>query len=224
MEDVFKFDFKPEKFNILVAEDDKDVARIIRFELENSGFNVRWAENGKIALEMIREKQPDCLILDVMMPVMDGFEVCKRIKSLNRTRNIPIIFLTARGATEDKVKGMGFDPDDYMTKPFDFKELLARINLHISKRDTKRGDVERVEEKIGKEFSMELYEKLSDPVDKLRQDLGLLMKMVHGNPALEEVVMRCEECRRGIRSVYVELIEEFDPFFDVEPEKDTVTV
>ena len=128
--------------NVLVAEDDKDLRRLLQFDLESGGFKVRLAENGKVALDMIRAKKPDCIILDVMMPVMDGFEACKRLKSINSTRDIPIIFLTARGATEDKVKAMGFEADDYMIKPFDFKELIARINLQISKKEMKSYDVE----------------------------------------------------------------------------------
>ncbi|MBU8922543.1 MAG: response regulator [Bacteroidales bacterium] len=208
--------------NILVAEDDKDLRRLLQFDLESGGFKVSLAENGKVALDMIRENKPDCIILDVMMPVMDGFEACKRLKSINSTRDIPIIFLTARGATEDKVKAMGFEADDYMIKPFDFKELIARINLQISKKEMKSYDVEHASEKALKEVSERMSDKLAIPLDIIRRELLTLMEKSDGDLAAIESVRRCESSRRQIREVLADMQREINPFFDLEPEEEVV--
>jgi DNA-binding response OmpR family regulator len=224
MEEIFSFDQDPGKYDILVAEDDKDLNRIIKFNLESHGFSVRQAEDGKEALEKVQEKKPDCLVLDVMMPEMDGFEVCKRLKSVNSTKDIPVIFLTARGSTEDKVKGMGLDPEDYMVKPFDFTELLARIVLHISKGCAKKDDLERAERKINREVVTDLSACLTEPLDKLREELLLLMKKVKGNSKLEEIVQRCEKHRQELRNIYIEHQRKVDPFFEPDPEPETVSI
>ncbi len=210
--------------DVLVAEDDKDLRRLIQFDLEGSNFKVRVAENGQIALDKIREKKPDCIILDVMMPVMDGFEVCKRLKSMNATRDIPIIFLTARGSTEDKVKGMGFNADDYMVKPFDFAELAARIKLHVSKRNVNKDDLKKAGEKALKESVNDLAKKLKDPLDRLRKELVAISGLSGQGDGFSSSLARCEQARREIRDIFVELQTELDPFFEPEEEKETVTL
>ncbi len=222
MSDDLVYDEIVDKYDIVVAEDDKDLRRIIKFNLENANFAVREAENGQIALDRVYEKNPDCLILDVMMPKMDGFEVCKRVKSVDSTRDIPIIFLTARGSSEDKVKGMGFDPDDYLTKPFDFPELIARINLHISKRNAKQRDVETAGEDNLTEIVADLSSKMDEPMGKLRADLEMLMDKLGGDPELSAIVKRCENSRRELRKIYTELHSKLDPFY--EPEEEEITV
>ena len=206
------------RYDILVVEDDKDLRRIISFNLKASGFSVRQAENGKVALEKVHEKKPDCIILDVMMPVMDGLEVCKRLKSLDSTRDIPVIFLSARGATEDKIRGMKFDADDYMVKPFDFKELLARIYLHISKQNVKKHDVESEKDRSVRDTIVQMSEELSEPVKDLRDGLIELMDKVNGYPELEHIVRSCEEHRRMINDIMLKYNRMVDPFFSVDDE------
>ena len=213
-----------EKMNVLVAEDDKDISRILKFNLETSGFSVRTAENGKIALDLVRESKPDAVILDVMMPVMDGFEVCKRLKSMNSTRDIPIIFLTARGSTEDKIKGMGFDPDDYMIKPFEFKELLARLNLHISKSQVKKSDIEAEHRRVSREVINDLTVSFFEPMNQLREELVKMMERSGGDAGMEEAIRRCECYRRELRRIYIDFQQEVDPLFEPEPEEETVEV
>jgi len=212
------------KYDILVVEDDRDLRRILSFNLKASGFNVREAENGKVALEKIKEKRPDCIILDVMMPVMDGLETCKRIKSVDRTKDIPIVFLSAKGETEDKIKGMKFDADDYMVKPFDFKELLARIYLHISKKNTKRCDVERERERSSKEMVVMMSEAMAAPVRELREKLIQLMEGVEGHPELEHLVKECEEQRRRINDVIIEYQKKVNPYIELCEEETEVEV
>ncbi|MBN2070555.1 MAG: response regulator [Candidatus Krumholzibacteriota bacterium] len=213
-----------EKEDILVAEDDKDLRRLLQFDLESGDFKVRLAENGQIALDMVREKIPDCILLDVMMPVMDGFEVCKRLKSMDRTKDIPIIFLTARGATEDKVKAMGFNADDYVLKPFDFKELIARIKLQISKNNSRKYEVGLIKEKTVLAVVEELAERISMPVEKLRSEFLRLEEIIGNNQNGIDSLRECEMARRQMREVFNQMLSEIDSFYEPVEEGETVGI
>ena len=110
--------------HILVVDDEPRYLRVIRFNLEAGGYRVSCVATGEDALALLGEHAPDLVVLDVMLPGLDGFEVCRRIRELSA---IPIIMLTAKGADEDKVKGLRTGADDYVTKPFSAQELLARV-------------------------------------------------------------------------------------------------
>jgi two-component system response regulator RpaA len=112
---------------ILVVDDDVYVADTMQRGLQKRGHEVATAYNGFEALELVREKNPDLLILDISMPRMNGIEVCRRLRADERTAPIPIIFLTARSMIEDKIEGFAAGADDYITKPFDIQELELRI-------------------------------------------------------------------------------------------------
>jgi diguanylate cyclase (GGDEF)-like protein len=114
---------------ILIVDDDQDIARILRFRLERKGFDCVLAGNGLEALEMLDTHHPDLVLLDVMMPKMDGFTACREIRKRNAWARIPVIMLTAKGDTSDKVNGITQGADDYVVKPFEFEELLARIQM-----------------------------------------------------------------------------------------------
>jgi PleD family two-component response regulator len=119
------------KIKVLIADDDKNVRNIIRYSLEPDLFEVLEAANGKEALGMVFAESPDILILDIMMPEMDGYKVCEELKEHDSTKNIPIIILSAKVTVDDKLKAMGMGIDDYMIKPFDPRELEARIKLRL---------------------------------------------------------------------------------------------
>lgn len=119
---------------VLVVDDDKNICEIIRLYLEKEGFEVIIANDGQEALNAFREKTPSVVLLDVMMPKMDGFQVCREIR---RVSSIPIMMLTAKGETFDKVLGLELGADDYMVKPFDNKELVARIKAILRRYDPK---------------------------------------------------------------------------------------
>ena len=110
---------------VLVVEDDNNIAELLRLYLQKDGFEVSHAADGGKAVEMAKEIQPDLVLLDIMLPVMDGWQVCRELR---KTMKMPIIMLTAKGETEDKVSGLEMGADDYVVKPFEMKELLARIN------------------------------------------------------------------------------------------------
>jgi diguanylate cyclase (GGDEF)-like protein len=116
---------------ILVADDEPINRSLIQRRLEREGYRVFVAENGHVAVELARETLPDLVILDVMMPEMDGLEACRLIKEDERTRDLPVIFLSARDETEMKVNGLTLGANDYISKPFKAEELLARVSVAI---------------------------------------------------------------------------------------------
>jgi DNA-binding response OmpR family regulator len=109
----------------LVIEDDKNIAELLRLYLEKEGFTVTTAENGAAGVSQFERAPPDLVLLDIMLPVLDGWGVCREIRAVS---NVPIIMLTAKGDTVDKVAGLEMGADDYLAKPFEVKELIARIN------------------------------------------------------------------------------------------------
>ena len=110
--------------SVLVVEDDRNIAELLQMYLEKEGYAVTIAQDGGQGLTKFRAIQPDLVLLDVMMPVMDGWAVCRAIRGESKT---PVIMLTAKGETDDKVHGLKAGADDYITKPFEMKEVLARI-------------------------------------------------------------------------------------------------
>ena len=111
--------------NILVVEDDRNISELIRMYLEKEGFEVRAAYDGGKAVEEYDKQAPDMVLLDIMLPVMDGWAVCAHIREKGKT---PIIMLTAKSDVGDRITGLEMGADDYLVKPFEMKELLARIN------------------------------------------------------------------------------------------------
>ena len=120
------------KSKVLIIEDEKDIATIIRDYLNVHNFEVVLAANGKEALNHIQITNPDFIILDLTLPDCDGIELCRQIRE---NSNVAMLILSARGSDTDKVLGLGFGADDYMTKPFSLSELVARVNAHLRKQD-----------------------------------------------------------------------------------------
>ena len=115
---------------ILLAEDEADLVEIIRFTLEGEGFTVLVSYDGEGALRQARKEIPDLILLDIMMPELDGYEVCRLLKSDERYKHIPILMLTAKAQEKDKTRGMEMGEDDYITKPFDMNELMEKITSY----------------------------------------------------------------------------------------------
>lgn len=111
----------------MIVEDEAALVTMLRYNLEKEGFRVCEATDGEEALTVVSEEAPAVIILDWMLPVMSGIEVCRQLRRKPRTRDVPIIMLTARGEEADKVRGLSIGADDYLTKPFSMPELLARI-------------------------------------------------------------------------------------------------
>ncbi|WP_298565195.1 phosphate regulon transcriptional regulator PhoB [uncultured Aliiroseovarius sp.] len=121
----------PIQAQVLLVEDEPAQAEIMTYNLNAEGFAVRHATNGEEAMQMIREDLPDLIILDWMMPLLSGIEVCRRIKTSDATKHIPIIMLSARSEEVDSVRGLDTGADDYVTKPYSVKELMARARTQL---------------------------------------------------------------------------------------------
>ena len=116
---------------IIIVEDDEDIAESIRYNLECEGFRARLAATGEDALNLILDRPPNLILLDLNLPHMSGFELCRRLRSEATTAQVPILMLTARTEEADKVLGLNMGADDYITKPFSMRELVARVNAAL---------------------------------------------------------------------------------------------
>lgn len=148
--------------NILIVEDERKLARFMELELEHEGYSVDIVSDGQTALMNLMNKHYDVMLLDLMIPIVDGIEVTKRARTFT---DVPIIMITARDGLQDKVKGLDIGADDYMTKPFEMEELLARLRVLFRKKETTI-----VEEKLlkfkGLSLNRETYEVYRDGVLK----------------------------------------------------------
>jgi two-component system alkaline phosphatase synthesis response regulator PhoP len=118
---------------ILIVDDEVDLVETVRFPLEMEGFNVLVSYNGEDALNQARKEKPDLILLDLMLPKLDGYKVCRLLKFDERYKNIPILMLTAKTQEKDKALGMETGANDYITKPFDLDKLVEKVKLYLSK-------------------------------------------------------------------------------------------
>lgn len=140
------------KENILIVDDEEDVLELVRYNLDKNGYRIETATTGEEALTKARAKLPDLIILDLMLPGIDGLEVCRQLKIDTKTNNIPIIMLTAKGEETDIVTGLELGADDYVTKPFSPKVLVARVRRVLQR--TIAHDLEKAPVKV-RELSIE---------------------------------------------------------------------
>ncbi len=162
---------------VLIVEDDGNIAELLHLYLEKEGFETCVAKDGGKGVEFFRQFQPDLVLLDIMLPVMDGWSVLKKVREEGKT---PVIMLTAKGETSDKVSGLEMGADDYIVKPFEMKEVLARI--HAVLRRTSPEEEVQLEKKIGFDklvINLDSYELLVDGqrVDTPPKELELLFHL-----------------------------------------------
>ena len=131
------------KERILIVEDDKHISKLVKFNLEKANYDCAIASTGEKALEALDDRPVDLVILDIMLPGMDGFGICRAIKEKEKLKNIPIIMLTAKGEEVDRIVGLELGADDYIVKPFSPRELVLRVKAIL-----KRGKVEEVKKDI----------------------------------------------------------------------------
>ncbi len=127
---------------VLVVEDEVDIADLIRFNLERAGYEVFKAHDGIAGTEIAIRERPDLIVLDLMLPGRDGYSVFREVRRDARTSHVPVIMLTARAQTEDRIQGLEAGADDYLTKPFSPKELVLRVNAILKRADAPPGSVE----------------------------------------------------------------------------------
>ncbi len=165
---------------ILVVDDDAHIVELIKLYLEKEGFTVITANDGKKALEKFKSEAPSILILDVMMPEMDGWDVCREIR---KTSNTPIIMLTAKGETFDKVLGLELGADDYMVKPFETKELIARVKAVLRRSDSKDSTAQQEINFVNLSINLSNYElKINDKIMEIPPKELELLFFLASNP------------------------------------------
>lgn len=165
---------------ILVVDDDAHIVELIKLYLEKEGFTVITANDGKKALEKFKSDSPSILILDVMMPEMDGWDVCREIR---KTSNTPIIMLTAKGETFDKVLGLELGADDYMVKPFETKELIARVKAVLRRSDSKESPTQQEINFVNLSINLSNYElKINDKIMEIPPKELELLFFLASNP------------------------------------------
>ena len=158
----------------LIVEDDGNIAELLRLYLEKDGFEVFIASDGGTGVRLAQEEDPALVLLDIMLPVLDGWQVCKKIREFS---SVPIIMLTAKGETTDKITGLEMGADDYIVKPFEIKELLARV--HAVLRRTDKDEKETHEKKLSFDkltVNLDSYELIVDGkrVDTPPKEMELL--------------------------------------------------
>ena len=172
--------------NILVVEDDRNISELIHMYLVKEGFDVRIAADGGKAIEEFQKQVPDLILLDIMLPVMDGWAVCAKIRE---TSKVPIIMLTAKSEVFDRIQGLEMGADDYIVKPFEMKELIARINAVLRRTEIPNDTTKRLTfDKLV--IDLDSYELIVDgkKIDTPPKELELLYHLASTpNQLLDEV-------------------------------------
>lgn len=140
-------------YQVLIVEDERRIARFLQMELEHEGMNTAIEDNGRRAYERIVQENYDLVLLDVMLPDMDGFTICRKVRELSQ---VPIIMLTAKDDIDDKVQGLDIGADDYITKPFATPELLARMRVVLRRQESQR-EIREAQEEILSVKNLTMY-------------------------------------------------------------------
>lgn len=166
---------------VLVVEDDFDISNMLQLYFKSQGYEVFVAPRGGVALEMTRQKMPNVIVLDIMLPDIDGYEVCRQLRTNLRTSHIPIIFLTQKDERSDKIHGLELGADDYITKPFDVEELRLRVRNTIKSAEIASLTSPSTGLASGRLIEQQLRELMH------RQDWGILYIGINGLDAFNEV-------------------------------------
>ncbi|MGD1809796.1 hybrid sensor histidine kinase/response regulator [Dapis sp. BLCC M126] len=162
------------EYTIMIVDDQEMNLKLMSNLLTISGFNVIVEENGEMALEKLKNELPDLILLDVLMPGINGFEICRRLQSSETTKNIPVIFMTSISESEEKIRGLKLGAVDYIIKPFKAEEILARINIHIRLQQEIK---ERTQAEIElQKAKVELEERVKERTAELSQSLANLQQ------------------------------------------------
>lgn len=167
------------KERILIIEDEKDIVRMLEYNLKKEGFETLSARNGEDGFAIARKENPDLILLDLMLPGMDGLETCKAVKNEAKTALIPIIMVTAKAQESDKIVGLELGADDYMTKPFSPRELIARIKAVLRRAKEKNNLPEAL--RIGDlsvDFSKIMAAVKNKPIELTSKEFELLKTLI----------------------------------------------
>lgn len=161
---------------ILIIEDDVQIARFVELELEHEGYQVKKFDNGYDGIHLLRNESYDLLLLDLMLPGMDGIEVCRRVREFS---DLPIIMLTAKSELDDKVEGLDTGADDYLTKPFEIEELLARIRA-LLRREEGKVESDNVLKTADVEVNLDahLVKRAAEKIELTKKEYDLLVYLI----------------------------------------------
>lgn len=197
------------KNKILIVDDAEDTVELLKKRFQAEGYDTAEAYNGEEGLQKVSEFNPDLIVLDIMMPKIDGYEVCQRLKADESTKYIPVLMLTAKGEVEHKVKGLDIGADDYLSKPFDYKELSARVRSLLSSKaahekkaeEEKSGALEQMMDQVAHEirnpltsiggFARKVYGKLPEG-DSNRKYMEMIIEDV---AVLEDMIKKLIEIK-----------------------------
>lgn len=224
------------KSKILIVDDAIDTVELLTKRFHSEGYDTSEAYNGEEALLKVPEYSPDLIVLDVMMPKIDGYEVCRRLKSDEKTKYIPVLMLTAKGEVDHKVRGLNVGADDYMSKPFDYKELSARVRSLLAIKAThekkvaeeKTGALEKMMDQVAHEirnpltaiggFARKVCGRLTegDPnkkyMEMIIEDVAILESMIKQLIELKTMTVSTKE-PANINDVIKESLQVFDQHF-----------
>ncbi|MCP4153372.1 MAG: response regulator [bacterium] len=195
---------------ILIVDDVPKNLQVLGAILRKEEYKIAPATSGVQALNMLKEIQPDLILLDVMMPDMDGFEVCAKLKESKATRELPIIFLTAKTETEDIVKGFSIGAMDYVTKPFNSAELLSRVHTHISlkrSRDRERDLIGKLREALTKVKLLSGLLPMCFHCKKIRDDKGYWQQVEEYIGEHSEAHFSHSLCPQCVRKLYPDMAD-----------------
>ncbi|GAB4281907.1 MAG: hypothetical protein Kow0092_37040 [Deferrisomatales bacterium] len=217
----------PEEVRALVIDDDPSIVRFLQIYLEGQGFRIQSALTGHDGVELARTHLPDIVLLDFVMPDLDGMEVLKRLKGDARTRNIPVVVLTARSEVGEKVKSLGLGVDDYITKPFDIRELRARLLSILARRREHEEATEAEKLKTLREVVASVSHEVNNPLAAIlmcaealerrhpeREDVGEKCRVIQDNVLrIRTILKRLERVKVLVSKPYVagERILDLDP-------------
>lgn len=224
------------KRRILIVDDNIDAVELLRKRLRSEGYDTGEAYDGEEALTKVTEYNPDLVVLDVMMPKLDGYEVCRQLKVNENTKYIPVLMLTAKSDVESKVKGLDIGADDYLPKPFDYKELSARVRSLLAIKaaheklveEEKSGALEQIMDQVAHEirnpltsiggFARKVYGKLpeGDPnkryMEMIIQDVAVLENMIKQLIELKTMAISLKE-PANINDIIIDSLKLFENEF-----------
>lgn len=194
------------KRQILVVDDDKEIARLLRSYLEKAGYDVLVATDGQTAVHTLRRERPDLLLLDLMLPDMDGYDITRLVRTDATLQQIPVIMLTARVEDSDKIVGLELGADDYVTKPFNPAEVVARVRAQLRAKNRLTGAADSLESTVFQVAGIQLDTGKREvkvngrSVDLTPTEFGLLQTFME-NPGF--VFTRSELIERGLGQEYI---------------------
>jgi len=198
---------------ILVVDDIPRNLQIVGVVLKEKGFQVAAATSGAQALGMLKHMRPDTILLDIMMPEMDGYEVCRKIKEDKKFTDIPIVFLTAKNEVEDVVKGFKFGAVDYITKPFNAAELLARVNTQVDlkrARDAERRLIKELRQALTQVKALSGLLPICSSCKKIRDDKGYWTQVEQYISEHSETQFTHGLCPGCFRELYPDLVDDIE--------------